>query len=364
MARVCRHYEHKDFSGLLAELQGAGAEVEKPQSAPVKPKTVEKIMYISPETRKRASLLSNPRMRYAYSQIDNTIHDRDCDVLKTIKDKDFRMLADFDQSRPICKQCYRKAVIRSGIGDDAKLINAYVRIFDRLQATVTDLKELILEHGARLSAIDLDRVVIKVHDDRWMICFVNNNPLLYHNNYTVMEDYQRLFSVGYHVQNDGGIHTFHNFARMMLSYSWEDHVEVLKARALVALQAQIRKRLESIPNWLRVPRFSLFNAYFTVLDCNHRLGRFLRKRGLQFVAVDKKPIPGTPYRLVTCRIRKWQVDKFITVMDAIKEYSVVEAYHDYADSCERELHHLTNEVSILSITLPHEMLSTQTIIAS
>ena len=32
MARVCGHYEHQDFSGLLAELQGTGTEAEKPHS--------------------------------------------------------------------------------------------------------------------------------------------------------------------------------------------------------------------------------------------------------------------------------------------------------------------------------------------
>ena len=341
MARVCRHYEHQDFSGLLAELQGAGTEAEKPQPAPVKPKPVEKIVYVSPEARKRASLLSNPRMRYAYSQIDNTIHDRDCEALKTIRDKDFRMLADFDVNRPICKQCYRKSIIRSGIGDDAKHINAYVHLFDRLKATVADLKELIIDNGARLSAIDIDRVVIKVHDDRWMICFVNNKPLLYHNNYSVLDNYQRLFNVGYHVQNDGGIHTFHNFTRMMLSYSWSEHVEVLKAKALATLQAKIRSRLEGIPNWLRVPRFSLFNTYFTVVDCNHRLGRYLRKNGVPFIAVDKTYEAGSPYRLVTCRIRRWRKSKFMAAVDALKEYTVIAGYHDYADRCE----HLFQDLS-------------------
>lgn len=342
MARVCRKYEHRDFSGLLAELQGVSAESCTPPPVQEKPKPVEKVVYISPETRKRASLMSNPRMRYAYSQIDNTIHDRDCEVLKTIKDKDFRMLANFDTSRPICRHCYRKAIIRSGIGDDHKFINAYVRIFDRLKATVADLNELIIDHGARLSAIDIDRVVIKVHDDRWMVCFVNNKPLLYHNNYSVLENYQRLFNVGYHVQNDGGVHTFHNFTRMMLSYSWDEHVERLKARALAELQAKLRQRLATVGNWVRIPKFSLFNSYYTVVDCNHRLGRFLRKNGMQFIAFDKKAIQDTPYRLVTCRIRKWQKDKFLEVMEAMKEYSVTEGYHDYADVCEMQIDRQTN----------------------
>lgn len=335
MARVCRKYEHCDFSGLLAELQGVSAESCTPPPAQEKPKPVEKVVYISPETRKRASLLSNPRMRYAYSQIDNTIHDRECDVLKTIKDKDFRMLADFDTSRPICRHCYRKAIIRAGIGDDHKLINAYVRIFDRLNATVSDLKELIIDNGARLSDIDIDRVVIKVHDDRWMVCFVNKKPVLYHNNYSVLDNYQRLFNFGYHVQNDGGIHTFHNFMRMMLSYSWEEHVERLKARALAELQAKLRQRLAAVGNWVRIPKFSLINSYYTVVDCNHRLGRYLRKNGIQLIAIDKEAIPDTHYRLITCRIRKWQKCKFLDVMDAMKEYSVTEGYHDYADYCEK-----------------------------
>ena len=221
--------------------------------------------------------------------------------------------------------------------EDGKRINAYVNLFDRLQATLTDLKTLILEHGARLSAIDVDRVVIKVHDDRWMICFVNNKAVLYHNNYSVLDNYQRLFNVGYHVQNDGGIHTFHNFTRMMLSYSWAEHVELLKAKALAELQEKLRKRLESTPNWLHVPRFSLFNTYYTVLDCNHRLGRFLRKNGVPFIAVDKTYEAGSPYRLVTCRIRRWQKAKFIAAVAALKEYTVTAGYHDYADQCDQRI---------------------------
>lgn len=338
MARVCsKHYERRDFSGLLAELQGNAVEPVAEQNPPEKPKPKEKVVFLSQDTRRRASLLSNPRMRYAYSQIDNTIHDRECDVLKTIKDQDFRMLADFDTNRPICRHCYRKAIVRSGIGDDAKLINAYVRIFDRLKATVTDLKELIIDNGARLSAIDIDRVVIKVHDDRWMICFVNNKPLLYHNNYSVLDNYQRLFSVGYHLQNDGGVHTFHNFARMMLSYSWEEHVDRLKAKALAELQAKLRQHLATVANWIRIPRFSLINSYYTVVDCNHRLGRFLRKNGIQFVPSGKEPLPGTPYRVVTCRIPKWKQKSFLEVMEAMKEYSVIEGYHDYAEVCEKHI---------------------------
>lgn len=348
MARVCRHYEHRDFSGLLAELQSTNVGAITPHPMQEKPKSANTHVYISPETRKRASLLSNPRMRYAYSQIDETIHDRDCEALKDIKDRDFRMLADFDMNRPVCRHCYRKAIIRSGIGDDAKYINAYVRLFDRLNAPISDLKELILEHGARLSAIDLDRVTITVHDDRWMICLVKNKPVLFHNNYSVLDNYKRLFYDGYHVQNDGGVHTFHNFTRMMLSYSWGEHVERLKARALAELQAKLRQRLAAVRNWDHVPKFSLFNSYYTVMEFNHRLSRFLRKNGMQFVAIDKEAIPNTPYRKVTCRIRKWQSKKFLEVMEAMKEYSIVEGYHDYADYCEQ----FDSSLNESSVSLP------------
>lgn len=330
MARVCRHYERQDFSELLSELHGGstGANAAQPASGPTQVQAV-----VSPAARKRASLMSDPKMRYAYSILDNTLHDRDCEALKAIRDEDFRMLADFDADRPVCHRCYRRAVIRSGIGDDVKHINAYVHILDRLQATTKDLRELILMHGARLSSIATDRVVIKVHDDRWMICFLKDTPLLYHNNYTVTEDLRRFFDAGYHIQNDGGIRTFHSFARIMTSYSWEAHVARLKARALAEQQAEVRAQLSGISNRLRVPRFSLLNAYFTVVDCNRRLDRLLRKNGVRSVITAQEPIPDSPYRLVTCRVRRWQQKRFLKATEALKEYTVIKGHYDYAAQC-------------------------------
>lgn len=340
MARVCRHYEHKDFSGLLAELQRANMEPPAPKPAPVPQPARENVDVVSPAARKRASLMSNPRMRYAYSQLDDTIHDRECKVVKTIADEDFRMTHDFDPERTTCRHCQRKAIIRSAISDDGKYINAYVGIFTRMSASTADLKELIIDNNAQLSGIDKDRVTIKVHDDRWMILFDNKTPLLFHNNYSVNEDYQRIFTEGYHRQTDGGHHTFRHYTNIMIGYSWADHVVHLKAKALVAFQAELRERLATITNWVRVPRFSLLCNYYTVVDCNHRLGRFLRKHGMKYMVESRHSVPSLYAQLVTFRVRKWQVKKFLAVMDEIKEYSVVAGFYDYPEICEQQLREL------------------------
>ena len=46
---------------------------------------------------------------------------------------------------------------------------------------------------------------------------------------------------------------------------------------------------------------------------------------------------GSPYRLVTCRIRRWQKAKFIAAVAALKEYTVTAGYHDYADQCDQRI---------------------------
>ena len=338
MARVCRHYERKDFSGLLAELQKVNTDLSAPPPTPVPKPVKETVEVISPEARKRASLLSNPRMRYVYSQLDTTIHDRECRVVKAIPDKDFRMIADLDIDRATCKHCRRRAIIRSGIGDDGKHLNAYSRFFAHMSASIADLKELIVDNGAQLSDIDIDRVTIKVHDDRWMILFDNKMPLLFHNNYSVNEEYQRIFTAGYHRQTDGGHHTFRHYINIMIGYSWADHVVHLKAKALAELQAKLRVRLSTTQNWLKASQFSLFSRYYTVVDCNHRLGRTLRKNKLKLVVSNRHRPYDSNYQLVTCRIPRWKNKNFLLAMDELKEYSVTAGYHDYADMCEQFLH--------------------------
>ena len=47
---------------------------------------------VSPEKRRRDSLMADKRMRYAYSVSDDVIHDRDCSKVSEIRDADFLKL--------------------------------------------------------------------------------------------------------------------------------------------------------------------------------------------------------------------------------------------------------------------------------
>ena len=68
MPRVSRNYQHQDFSHLLT-----------PQQVHDKPKTKKQkqLPVITPEKRRRDSLMANRNMRYVLSHTGQ-IHDRDC----------------------------------------------------------------------------------------------------------------------------------------------------------------------------------------------------------------------------------------------------------------------------------------------
>ena len=95
--------------------------------------------------------------------------------------------------------------------------------------------------------------------------------------------------------------------------------------------------LASVANWLQLPGFSLFHFHCRVMDCGEHLEQCMREYNVACRELWKEEENGTPYRLADCRIRKWERKKFCAAMAALKEYSVLFGWYDYADVCERKL---------------------------
>ena len=217
--RVVRGYVRQDYSDLLNELKKEPVSVLKKADNVVPSK--EAVSLVKPY---RARLLDNPRMLYAYSSATRVLHDRDCAWVPRIRNKYFNMLAEFDSDMHMCSWCYRRAVIRSGIGDDRYRIDAYVAFFNAIRVSDADLYRLIIENKAQLRLISVRVMQIKVHEDTWRIIRGDNGNELWHNNYVVLEDYSRQFTKKFHRQFLFGKsgRTLFNY---ILSYSWDDHVE-------------------------------------------------------------------------------------------------------------------------------------------
>lgn len=327
MPRVTRGYERQDFSALLNELN-MPEEKEKPlQSVSIKRQE------ISDYQRKRASLLGNSKMRYAYSDVIGVLHDRDCELVKDIKDKHFKMSADLNPEMELCSRCYRKALIRSGIGDDSKRINAYVNFFNRMNASDACLRVLFMEHGAKIYGIDIDHIYLKVHDDRWILRCTDEQIQLFHNSYEIIGDYERLFKNDFHLQRISGEATFPNFVRAMCFYSWKNHVKSFRFAAHLKRCEELRQSFANIANYTRQRKISLLHTYYVFMDLNRYGIRLCKLHGLEYAIISRHSHPNTKYKTVTCKVRLWHRKRFVELMEKLKEYCVEQEASDYGEYC-------------------------------
>lgn len=220
--KVSRNYVRQDFSDLLNELQGVPvvqeSEVEKDIPEKKEVKSVDLAF------RHRASLMDNPKMLYAYSSKSQVLHDRDCFRVVEIADVDFRMLTEFRVDMKTCPMCYRRAMIRSGVGDDRRRMDAYERFFNQVGVSNRDLYTLLIENKARLKWINNDVMQLRVHEDSWQIRRDKDGLELWHNNYIRLEDMSRHFKEGFHRQTDLGNNSVHNIIRVILSYDYGVHM--------------------------------------------------------------------------------------------------------------------------------------------
>ena len=82
-----------------------------------------------------------------------------------------------------------------------------------------------------------------------MLCGDQAEFSLYHNNYEVLENYERLLKPTFHLQQTGiQPHAFRFLINLIFHYSWPEHVERFKAEALAQKQEELRARFRQVPN--------------------------------------------------------------------------------------------------------------------
>ena len=336
MPRVMRNYKHTDFTELLNELNGAEWAMEPAKAESAAPNTP--TVVISPERRRRDSLMGSRKMRYAYSAADGVLHDRDCPQVKRIRDEDFRMLADIEPSMELCSECRRKALLRAAIPiGDAKRITAYLNVFNAIGATNEDIRSLAVVYNAVISDVTLDSVRIKVRDDSWIIRKNQYTLELYHNNYEFLEYYDRIIKQQYHLQQTRkGDSAYWHLSHIIFHYSWPDHVERMIAEERSRRREELRIRLAGTRNAVRRRRFSLLYKYYTVVDCDEKAEEYCESCGARLDVVLRET-NDSAYATLLCRVRRWEDGLFRAGLEKLKEYCVERDRFDYADRCEKRL---------------------------
>ena len=334
MPKVARNYQREDFSELLAQMQHPAAEPTL-EKIPCEPKKENRAAQVSPEKRRRDSLMSNRTMRYAYSSVEKRIHDRDCSEVSKIPDAEFEMLAEYRTDLKRCWLCGRRAIIRAGIScDDAKYMDAYMDLLRRFGAMTGELYALIVVNHAQLFDIRQDSVCVRCGEDTWMLCGDQAELSLYHNNYEVLENYERLLKPTFHLQQTGTPpHAFRFLMNLMLHYSWSEHVERFKAEALAQKQEALRARFRQVSNVLQQKRWSLLHVYYMAIDYEDKLCVYCAENKVHLKIVSAET-GQTFFPILQCRVRRWEVKRFLKAAEQLKEDSIKAADEDYVTACE------------------------------
>ena len=192
-----------------------------PQEEPVKTLPAPPKPFTTQARRRRETLLAKPNLLYVHDSKSDLFHDRDCPRVADIPDEVFTMQEGFPKGKKFCKSCYRTALIRKGINSQGARLNRYVNAFNHMFARDEDLYLLFVAHKAQLISVSKSEysVCIQVKDDRWSIQRTEDELELYHNNYKVLADGERIFFDGFHRQRICGKSTFAAITRLICSHT-------------------------------------------------------------------------------------------------------------------------------------------------
>ena len=207
--------------------------------------------------------------------------------------------------------------------------------FLAIGAEYEDLKMLFQRHPATLKYIDDNCVEIFLKEDTWRIRKNGAVPMLYHNDYTVGDDYRRTFNGTFHRQVLNNGNTFHDFARYICGYSWRQHIGYLSANRII--EDKNRLRLSLVENYQQLPGSGLlFNAYLFV-DTNNTAMNLFSKSFLFLPRVIVSQVGTTDYSLIYCLVPKIFNRLFLRLMDDLKKLCIQEKRFSYTNICENNI---------------------------
>ena len=317
MPRVCRHYQHEDFSYLLTpQPDSASPEIQQPKPAPV----------VSPEKRRRDSLMSRRSMRYAIDP-SGVIHDRDCPHVADIPDKDFSMCEDFPNGKSVCFTCYRKALIRKGLDLNlTRHMPMVLNVFSRMKANNHDLTLLFIEHNAFIYKIEPDCVYLKVREDRWMVQVSEYGCILYHNNYRKISETQRVMEDDFHLQTITPV-MFQAAVSIMGRYVWNKHVQFEEKTKRPQRQISLKKQLEHVCCYRLLGRPSILFQYFQMAVPKD----FSDKLPCKIIEAETYGV----CQLLLCRVFRWNAKDIPAMASTIQTRCLNAEDFNYINFCKR-----------------------------
>ena len=178
------------------------------------------------QSSKRANAVDNHKIRFALSKKKNVLHDKTCE---TIKNEDVLFLEQLPTEYELCSKCKRKVYVWMGIKEETKYFNLYYNFLMNMNLSDKCLRHLFQNQGVmiHMDSEKHDRMYVKYRKDNWYIQVIPEGRYryeLYHNNYRILQNKERVICNGYHNQNLRYTHPSELF-RFMESYNWRVHLK-------------------------------------------------------------------------------------------------------------------------------------------
>lgn len=196
------------------------------------------------EKERRNEKLNDPKIRYVRDRF-GLVHDKSCKLVERYPYNDLTWMVDAGVNLSFCKECYRKAIIRRGVGKDIKRINDYVAFFDRHNVSNYDLKNMFMINDIKVRLLGADILWVKEREDEWKIEYDYEQRvyILWHNSY-IVRDRKRYMTGDFHKQEIKMNQTFGQVFYNIATYSNKIHMDcdiAQKEQAAVALMEQGKK---------------------------------------------------------------------------------------------------------------------------
>ena len=332
---IYRQYRHKDFSYLLNSSKTSKAASDDdisqtsfvyipPKERPIDCADIEEIFLNNSRAEhkiSKADKLSNPLYKYAYSNVTNVYHDKECPWAKKIPDEEFETTMHFSNEYNWCPECYKAAVIRYGMQGDSKLFDRYLEFFRSVKADKNLLTFLIIENKAKLWIVSATTMEFKVNEDKWRVSIRNGILTLLHNNYYVDKFGKRVFERSFHVQLEN-MQNFRVCINHMVSYSWKEHLAQQDKKQQLEQEREHYKDVLAefsnngfIENFLYIKNRYWFSDKYIYLDSDDYIAdRFFTKYNVKTKILDEYIVPNSKCRWIICKIPKKQISKFSLAM--------------------------------------------------
>ena len=291
--------------------------------------------------KKRLYLMQNAYNRFFYDKLKNTIHDRQCYLLNTIRDAAIEPVLSLSpkymSNKQLCPRCMRTAAIRNSLQGRNRTSTDQLRclshFFNQINASTTDLARLFIYERGTSEYLAQNCVELHVHEDTWRIISKNGQLQLQHNNYKMNDDHTRTFTDGFHIQSGHNYLSFYAVVDTITKYSFEYHRRELEEYDKKVKLLHFESGLAIANNYASSKDRSILHEYYTYIRINEVGTEHNQVGGMKILHCKEQG----DYSIVTCRIPRWKHSEFEILMKAQKAKALDEHRFEYLDLCEENV---------------------------